>query len=355
MFGSEAMTPYHQRAINTYALPVRQDIRLPREEGQPSIGKRLTMLTPLLEKLNELRRQRRLVAAVRNRTSREFKKMYWQVRSARGATVKVRLAEGPSMLLRDDAIGLSVFLGDFEPFERRFVTHFVRRDSVVLDIGANAGLFTVLSASRATVGLVHAVEPTTFAFTTLEANVQVNGFRSVQCHKIALSDRDEKREMQVCSGRYGPWSTFSEPSGVATTEPFEKELVTCTTLDRFVRKNVVGPIDLIKLDVEGWESRVLQGGRDLLACDEAPVLLLELNADAARSGGSSVTEIVSFLRSLGYGLWELTAEAPFLRSFDGQAVEEEGYSENVVAAKDVEMVIARLVSAAVAQQNRPKE
>jgi hypothetical protein len=58
---------------------------------------------------------------------------------------------------------------------------------------------------------------------------------------------------------------------------------------------------MIKIDVEGWELHVIQGAQKLLLCDNAPILQVEFNQNAARSAGYDCQTLYKTVQEMGYG------------------------------------------------------
>jgi FkbM family methyltransferase len=147
----------------------------------------------------------------------------------------------------------------WRPDEEAWARLPIGSDSLVLDIGANIGVMTRLSAARA--GRVHAFEPAPRALPLLEANTA--DLTNVTVHAVALSNVDG-------STRFRQRAALDESSiGEGDVE------VPVRTLDSF------GFVpDLIKIDVEGYEHRVLEGATEML--QRAPVILFEALSETAR-------------------------------------------------------------------------
>ena len=112
-----------------------------------------------------------------------------------------------------------------------------------------------------------------------------------------------------------PGVHFGRPTAGAD---WRTEIVETISLDAFVwRENLLGKIALIKMDVEGWEGRILQGGHWVLSQPDGPALIVELNEAASRSAGSSTGEICRSLTGLGYRLFRYRAETRTLAPFPG--------------------------------------
>ena len=89
-----------------------------------------------------------------------------------------------------------------------------------------------------------------------------------------------------------PWDTVAQ------------ELVPLATLDAVVAALGLDRLDFVKADIEGWELRLLHGGRDSLRRFR-PYLMLELTSGHLASAGDRLDEAFAFLEELGYAAFEL--------------------------------------------------
>ncbi len=126
-------------------------------------------------------------------------------------------------------------------------------DRLIVDAGANIGLFACYAAQLAPHAHVHAIEPFPRTFDRLVGAVRRNGLGArITCHQVALSSSDGIQSM-TASGEASQMCHLlpaSDAGGIA---------VQTTTLDQFLSARVPGdaPIDLLKMDIEGLEYDVL--------------------------------------------------------------------------------------------------
>lgn len=140
----------------------------------------------------------------------------------------------------------------------------LNKDSVVLDIGANIGVTARMFAARA--GQVHAFEPSPRALRLLRANAGAN----VTIHPVAVGD--EVGTVKI-----------AEEVTLDTSYVGDKGIeVKCVTVDSLNLKP-----DFIKIDVEGYEHRVLRGAAETIRCCR-PVIMFEALGEAAREYLSNI-------------------------------------------------------------------
>lgn len=156
------------------------------------------------------------------------------------------------------------------------------RVEVFADVGANRGYYTVRMAGRC--GRVVAFEPNPLNRAKLVRNVELNGLRNVTVLPYACGEARYRAKLYPA----GSGSTLLE--GFVSTEPIEVEVV---PLDE-----VLDRVDLVKIDVEGYEWYVLQGARRLIESCK-PVLVIE-HHDFRHYGTRHYPKIKEFLRGRGY-------------------------------------------------------
>lgn len=185
------------------------------------------------------------------------------------------------------------WLGESDRWDLFHARSFLRPGAVIFDVGANFGYYALVLAE----GLqrrceVHAFEPTPATFRRLGEHIALNGMGDVvHAHQLALSDEPGRASM--CQPRSGN-------SGAAYAELGSGE-VPVSTLDSFVRERTLSRLDFVKIDVEGFEERVLRGGVHTLRTLR-PVLLLEVQPVTLQRAGSSVARIFELLQTMGYVL-----------------------------------------------------
>ena len=134
-------------------------------------------------------------------------------------------------------------------------------NSIVLDVGANAGYFTLLSASIATQGTVFAFEPNGFSADLMRKQIIRNNLTNVVIAEVALDDHEGECEFFVFENPFGGVNSFFRGHTKERSIPVK---VQTTTLDEFAERHSLSRIDFLKVDVEGAELRVLRGGEATL-------------------------------------------------------------------------------------------
>lgn len=168
-----------------------------------------------------------------------------------------------------------------EPGTIRWLHDTIRPDDVIYDIGANTGIYTVFAAARATAGRVYAFEPHAGNFALLLQTILLNDLGArVTPLSIALDSESG------CTGfHYRELLAGSTGSQIAASPMAQNlshvvtELKTTLCIDDMIRDAMLTPADVIKIDVDGNELRILRGMSDLLR--ETPPRSIQVEVDPA--------------------------------------------------------------------------
>jgi FkbM family methyltransferase len=194
-------------------------------------------------------------------SSLEYSRRYDALMSHRmNDRITLARSNGFAIYVQDDdvAVGQHVKEDKYEPHVTRLFRARVRPGMHVLDIGANIGYYTMLSASLVgPTGSVIAIEPNPESVKLLEASRQENGFDNVTVFQVAAG---REPGLLVMHGFYSNAMTSAVPESAAA-------LVTSKTVPAFP-VDVLVPrekkIDFVKIDVEGAEYNALLGAKELL-------------------------------------------------------------------------------------------
>jgi FkbM family methyltransferase len=204
-----------------------------------------------------------------------------------------------------------------------YLHHFVRPGMVVVDGGANCGIYTVAAARLVgSTGRVLSFEPGAESFSVLTKNIELNKFTNVSASRAALSDREGKTHLYHLEP--GP-NSFS--MGRPINKAVESEEVVTRTLDEVFREEHVHQVGLIKLDVEGAEELVLRGAARIIN-HSRPVIVFEMHAAAAKQLGLASSGSWDLLKTWGYKFFFLTESADLRERYAAPA---ENEITNVIA------------------------
>ena len=127
-------------------------------------------------------------------------------------------------------------------------------NAVIVDLGANIGVFSVYAATTAHNVTVYAYEPSQEFCDLLVDNVRLNHQdKAVQCFNLAVAGKAEIRTLYV----EGTDFYFPTLLGNDNQKTQETIAVKCTTLADIIESNKLGKVDMLKMDCEGAEYEIL--------------------------------------------------------------------------------------------------
>jgi FkbM family methyltransferase len=184
----------------------------------------------------------------------------------------------------------------YEKGTTKVFTELVKEGMNVVDMGANIGYYTLLAARRVGPhGRVYAFEPEPQNFKLLAENIRLNGYENVVAVQKAVSNETGAAALFLSLRGSGSHSLL--PSRDYGKETIAIETV---TLDEFFEKEGSPTIQVIKMDVEGWEIEALGGMRRLLMRNSPLKMIVEFYPWGLLSRGMSPLALTDKLIELGF-------------------------------------------------------
>jgi FkbM family methyltransferase len=194
------------------------------------------------------------------------------------------------------------------------------KDMTVYDVGASHGDYTTAFARSANVAKVYAFEPIPAVFRSLKTRTEA--LPQVTCFNVALGDSNGTATFYE--------SAFSYSSSMLPMEELHKREfpessastpidVRVERLDDLVAREGLAPPDFLKLDVQGFEDRVLRGGENTVR--SARYCMLEMSLFRLYQGSPLFDDIYATMRRLGFTLVGLGGQ---VHGINGQALQVDG-------------------------------
>ena len=196
----------------------------------------------------------------------------------------------------DTGLKGNLYCGLHEMEEMALVLHAVTEDDVFVDIGANLGSYTLL-ACKARGATGYCFEPVPSTFTKLQQSLSTNGLGTrVISQMVGIGD---------ANGSLAFTTAYDVRNRVANERDLRGQLdvtnVSVTTLDDIFTD--VRPT-IMKIDVEGFEMKVLRGGHHVLSDPLLNTIILEINDSGLEYGyGVGGDELVSHCLGYGFSMW----------------------------------------------------
>ena len=199
----------------------------------------------------------------------------------------------------ENSIFWSGLFGDFEGCSLKLWVNLSKRSDVILDIGANTGVFSLAAKAANKKSQIFAFEPVNRVYKKLVENINLNDY-DITSYQKAISNKTGKAVIyDDISAEHVYSVTVNKNLNPSDTKTEEIEIDTLR-LDEFIENYKIKKIDLIKIDVETHEAEVLDGYGEFLALHKPTILIEVLNDEIA----NKITNIVAGLEYLYFDIDE---------------------------------------------------
>lgn len=198
-----------------------------------------------------------------------------------------------------DWLGQYVYLnGVYEPPTAQLFVELIQPGNTVLDVGANVGFFSLLSAAMVGAeGRVFAFEPVPAVKHSLVSNIAINNYYNITVVPKAASD---------CAAMLTIYEGPEGHKGVSSLRPIESAsqslTIAAVAIDDMAQE--IGTVDFIKIDVEGAELLALKGMQGIVNRDR-PLLIIEFTDAYLKSFGHTAKQMAEWLQIYGYQLYRI--------------------------------------------------
>lgn len=219
------------------------------------------------------------------------------------------------------------YCGLHEFYDMSFLLHFLRKQDVFVDIGANIGSYTILASAHIGAKSV-AFEPHPVVYNHLENNIHINKIQSlVIAYNRALGAENTVLKFTQNLDTQNHIITDNSNNGID---------VSVSVLDDILNENTIPT--LIKIDVEGFETRVLQGAQHTIQNNQLKCIIIELNGSGKKYGFNEEAIHLNLLK-LGFKPYTYN---PFERLL--KEVRQYG-NHNTIYIRDLPFVMKRITEA----------
>ena len=195
-------------------------------------------------------------------------------------------------------------LGIYERRTSKVLHRYINSDMIVFEVGANIGAhtFEIAKILKHGKGKLYSFEPTDYAFKKLKNNYDLNKFNNIVLEKVALSDTTDRVEISCINSKETlPFkASWDIKGGSKNTDAFQ---VNFEKLDDYVCRNEIDIINFLKIDVDGYELKVIKGGFDTIRMFK-PIILIEVGITLERVG-DKIEDLIMMLEDLGYSFYSI--------------------------------------------------
>lgn len=228
-----------------------------------------------------------------------FRKLYFQI--GRKLFGNFILYEGQKFFIDvEGSLERTMFGFDNEKYELSIFKKMIKKGDVVVDVGANMGLYTLISAKLVgDSGKVYSFEPDPVAFSILSKNVTENSYNNVVLINKAVTNKTGFEKFSTDSDE-----SLSVANYLLKEEPEKFVTVETITLDDFF-KNMSSNMSIVKMDVEGAEFKALKRLENLIKQNKDLKLFLEFYPFTLNRSGVSISDFVDYINNLDFRIYNI--------------------------------------------------
>jgi FkbM family methyltransferase len=193
-----------------------------------------------------------------------------------------------------DHIQRNVYLGTYEPHDSTLVRRYLSPGGTFVDVGANFGYYSLMAASAVgNLGLVISFEPNPELCDHLRGTIKKNGIVNITVEQAGVSDAAGWADLFLPIERGNNTATMVPNEG---GRPLRVPVV---TLDEYLDRSRIAQVDFLKIDVEGFEPRVIRGAQTAIRSKRIKAVFCEFCGVWLREVGTTPRDYYDQLRSLG--------------------------------------------------------
>lgn len=180
----------------------------------------------------------------------------------------------------------------FDRKELDFIRKVTPKDGVFMDVGANIGFYSLAMSSHLNGGIVLAVEADPYNIEKIKRNIDLSATRNIIVHAGGVSDKQETLQLRLNTSGNRGGNTFS------SSADGERIDVQCQPLLEIIMDNNIAKIDSLKIDIEGFEYKVLKNFYDRAPENLFPKsIVIEILPETFSQNSNNVMKM---LDSIGY-------------------------------------------------------
>lgn len=191
-------------------------------------------------------------------------------------------------------VDFGTFIGGWEPATIKFLNKSIMQGDTVIEVGANVGAHTLLIGNLiGNNGRIYAFEPTDFASRKLEKNISLNpSLTNITVrNELVTNGESDLPKLDIRSS----WTV----DGKNAPEYTHLRNLKSISIDEFSGEVSLKNLMLIKIDVDGYDYKVLQGAKSTIA-QFLPIVFCELCEYTLNEQGDSIKDIYHLLSAMGY-------------------------------------------------------
>lgn len=182
----------------------------------------------------------------------------------------------------------------YEPKITKKFLELIKEGDTVFDVGAWIGYYTILAANKVkSLGKVVAIDPSKENISRIKNNMKLNNFTNIEILECGVGEKHGQANIK--EQRPSTSSTFQISSVGDNPIKIEK-------IDDIVKNIKISKIDLLIMDIEGYEYHALMGMSNLLSNNLIKNMIIEIHVDSIKQFGHSDKDLIKLLKDSHYDI-----------------------------------------------------
>ena len=193
---------------------------------------------------------------------------------------------------------IGLLLNDQKIYEYKITNYILKnlkKNSIFFDIGCNEGYYSVLASKKNYLGKTYSFEPVKSLIKIIKKNLSLNNIKNCKIYNFAIGDKNKSSTINL-------YHELNEGSSSIVSKyrySNKTQKIIIKSLDNFYKKKRFNfKIDLIKIDVEGYELKILDGMMNLINRRKINKIIVEYHFNIISKNESKITE--NKIIALGY-------------------------------------------------------
>lgn len=219
---------------------------------------------------------------------------------------------------------------DFKARDRQKLYSMVEKGDTIFDVGTNIGE-TLLNFAQLTgeKGFVYGFEPDDENYRNVQKNISLNHFKNVHVFNKPVSDKKETVKLYCVEPHNRGMNRILEPGNESGGHFITLET---TTIDTIIRENNIERLDLVKIDIEGYEMHALRGAVETIRRFK-PKLFIEVGYTRLLDHKTSPNELMILLEENDYEIFHSETDKPITSKYDFSYLKDGGIDVYAISKK----------------------
>lgn len=219
----------------------------------------------------------------------------------------------------EDTVNLATFGYEHEKFELNLFKNSLKKGDIVLDLGANIGLYS-LSAAKivGNSGKIYSFEPDPITFKNLKKNIESN-----KCDNVELINKAVSNKTGTIAFTSSENISSRSKNHIKSDDEPESNSIKIHTIkiDDFF-ENKVNVINVIKMDIEGAEFEALKGMKKIIDKNKHLKIFLEFSPFMLKRLNADIAEMINFFKSCNFKINKINEEEDKLEEISLESLSE---------------------------------